>query len=72
MMPGSANIDTDRPLTPEEELDLCVDLLGVADIEIERLQKALRAVLVETNFISLQAARSYIREVLGQFPEEEE
>ena len=31
---------------------------------IERLRMALSEVLVETNFISLQAARSYIREVL--------
>ena len=34
--------------------------------EIERLRKALAEVLVETNFISLQAARSYIAEVLEE------
>ena len=32
--------------------------------EVERLREALSNVLVETNFISLQAARSYISEVL--------
>lgn len=30
----------------------------------DRLREALQAILVETNFISLQAARSYIRDVL--------
>ena len=42
----------------------------IADLEkpnddADRLRKALQEILVETNFISLQAARSYIREVLG-------
>ena len=40
----------------------------IAELEGERdrLQEALRNVLVETNFISLQAARSYIKEVLEE------
>lgn len=37
--------------------------------ENERLREALAAVLVETNFISLQAARSYITEVLAEAAE---
>lgn len=40
--------------------------IRIADLEaeIERLRTALESVMVETNFISLQAARSYISEIL--------